>query len=218
MKKDTVRKYTVLIADGEPMARSAMSRLVSGHPAFEVAGVAATAQEARALAERLRPVVVVVDVGLGVALIPELLRLASGPALMAVARDVGLVAMQRVLRAGAVSCVARTDDVASYEEALLLAVIGRRFLGMRAQARLVDDLADGSLELNGGDAAALSAREREIFALLGEGLRTRAVAERLGVSVKTIETHEGRMKVKLGVPSVAALARRALMAAGRVEG
>ena len=213
MKKDKVRKFTVLVADAEPMARSALVQLITSHPGYALVGEAESALQARALAVRLKPEVVVLDLGLGESLVLELKGLAHGPALMVVGRRLGLLAVRRLLSAGAVSVVGRGDDAGTYEEALVLATVGRRFLGPQVEARLVDELAMGPVSQGEPKGGGLSAREREIFALLGEGLGTRAVAGRLGVSVKTIETHQGRMKAKLGVASSGELARRALLAA-----
>ena len=166
------------------------------------------------MAQRLQPEVLIYDLGMGESLMPELLRLAHGPVLMVVVRTAGVAVLRRVLRAGATCCVGRDDNMATYESALLLVVLGRRFLGPLVEARMVDDLATCPAAALEPVEAGLSAREREIFALLGEALGTRAMAERLGLSVKTVETHLGRMKGKLGVKTRAALARQAMLAAG----
>ena len=211
MKKPPFRKFRVLVVDQEPLARSGLVSMIGSYPTFRIVGEAETPQLARDLALKARPEVIFVDLGMAESLLSEMHKLAPKAALVAMVRRVEATAMQRAFAAGATCYLSRLDSVQTYLEAAIFATIGRRFVGPCVEARLIDAIATGTVKLHDGNRNGLSKREREIFTMLGEGLKTGAVAERLGLSVKTIETHQARMKEKLGVKSMAGLVQQAVL-------
>jgi DNA-binding NarL/FixJ family response regulator len=119
--------------------------------------------------------------------------------------------VQRALQAGARGYVTRADSAEALLEALLAVLAGERHVSPRVANVLLDTLACGGVDVRNSEAAALSDRELEVFRLLGEGLGTRSVAERLCLSVKTVETHRERIKEKLRLPNGTELQRRAVL-------
>ena len=108
------------------------------------------------------------------------------------------------------------DDAAAVVTAVERVMAGRIYLDDRLQEQLLERLAmpltahpvsGGALP---GGIDSLTNRELEVFALLGQGLTTLTIAERLHVSVKTVECHRDKIKRKLGLSGSAALIRRAV--------
>jgi DNA-binding NarL/FixJ family response regulator len=78
-------------------------------------------------------------------------------------------------------------------------------------------MARGRVQMEDDDLTRLSERERQVFRLIGGGLKTSAVAAELRLSVKTVDTHRKRIKEKLGLTDGAALQRRAALFEARQE-
>ncbi len=111
----------------------------------------------------------------------------------------------------------RRDPVSALMAAVLGALDGERHVGPQVEHLLLENLASGAVELRGDELESLSNRELQVFRLLGRGLGTRAVAEELSLSVKTVETHRQRIKEKLHVQNASELHRRAVLSqTGRV--
>jgi DNA-binding NarL/FixJ family response regulator len=116
---------------------------------------------------------------------------------------------QRSLAAGAMGYVNKEQPVAETLAAIRQVLAGRIYLSEQAKERLVESVA-GAAQRPTQDLSRLSDRELEVFSLMGQGLSTRAIADQLAVSVKTVETHRERIKEKLGVTSLYELIRRAV--------
>lgn len=211
------KKASVLIVDAEAVARFGLAQLVNSHAAFRCAGEAESVLIAREMALRLQPEVVVFDPALGDAsyLIQELLRAKAPSRMVAFTSMEDAASVQRAFRAGVSGYVTRRDPIAAVMDAILAAVEGKRHVGPRVEHILLELLACGSVQMSGDETAALSARERQIYELLGAGKTARIIASDLGVSVKTVETHRQRIKTKLRLSTGAELSRRAFLSAQR---
>lgn len=207
------KKSTVLIADAEAVARCGLVHLVNSHKELRVCGEADGLPGARELCTRLKPDIVVVDpaMGDGFAFIRDVRRWSVRAQVVAVTGLEDALSVQRAFQAGVCGYVTRRDPVAAVMAAIVGAVRGERHVGPRVEHVLLEQLAHGGVEMSGVAEAVLSNRELEIFHLIGRGLGTRAVAEELRVTVKTVETHRQRIKEKLGIASGTDLARRAAL-------
>ena len=209
----TPRKMNVLIVDAQPVARFGLIHLLNAHGRFRVCGEAESAPAARELCARHRPDLAVLDLALGdgFALLKEFPRWAPGIRVVAFTALDDALSVQRALQAGAHGYVTRLDPAAELLTAIECALDGQRHVGPRVAHLLLDRLACGSVEMRGSAEAALSDRELQIFRAIGRGLGTRAVAEELKVSVKTVETHRQRIKEKLRLKDGTDLQRRAVL-------
>jgi DNA-binding NarL/FixJ family response regulator len=210
------RKARVLVADAEAVARYGLVQLVSLHPQLMVCAEAESLAVARQLAEKHKPEVIVLDpaFGDGFNFLKDLPRWCPGARAVVLTNLCDAHSVQRALKVGACAYVTRRDSVETVMAALVAAARGERFVGPRAQNALVEAVAAGGMQMRESDEAALSDRELQIFRLLGEGLGTRAVAEELHVSVKTVETHRQRIRVKLRLTNGLELQRRAVLSCG----
>ncbi len=163
--------------------------------------------------------VVVLDVALGdgVGFIREVKRFAPQGRVVVFTARADALSVTRAFKAGAMGYVTRRDSVVALMGAVLGALDGERHFAPCVERLLVEQLACGGVEVRGRAESALSDRELQVFRLLGQGLRARAVSAELRVSVKTVETHVQRIKVKLGVANGAELQRRAVLFQGVEE-
>jgi DNA-binding NarL/FixJ family response regulator len=192
----------VVVADGHALVRASFRVLLEDRPAIEVVGEAADGEEAVALARRMRPDVVLIDGNLpGLDSVEATRRMLAetDAAVMLLTGSEGDERVFPALRAGASGLILKdtepTELVRAVEllargEALLSPPIARRLLAelaARPEPRMPDsDLLDE-----------LTAREREVVALVALGLTNDEIAARLVVTPATAKTHVSRAMVKL---------------------
>jgi two-component system, NarL family, response regulator DevR len=206
---------TVMLVDDHALVRSAVRQALSA-PDIKVIGEASTADEALLLAPKLAPDVLLLDLNLpgttGLALLRELApRLPNTRIVMLTISDDRRDLLDAV-RNGAAGYL--TKDLSP--EALQRAVRGIRSgdlaMSRAMAAEVIQHLASSTNRpaVAGGpsDLPDVSAREGEVLALLADGLTDREIAERLGISPRTVETHVGSLLSKLGVRNRAQAARR----------
>lgn len=207
------RKMNVLVVDAQPIARFGLVHLLNAHGRLHVCGEAESSPAARELCVRHRPDLAVLDLALGdgFALLKEFPRWAPGIRLVAFTSLEDALSVQRAFQGGAQGYVTRLDPAAELLMAIDCALSGQRHAAPRVAHLLLDRLACGSVELCGSAEASLSDRELQVFRAIGRGLGTRAVADELRVSVKTVETHRQRIKDKLHLKDGSDLQRRAVL-------
>ena len=209
----TPQKANVLVVDAQPVMRHGLVDLINSHRKLRVCAEAEAAPAARELCARHRPELAVLDLGLsdGFALLKDFQRWAPGIRIVAFTALDDALSVQRALQAGAQGYVTRLDPAAELLTALEHALDGHRHVGPRVAHLLLDRLACGSVEMRGNAEAALSDRELQVFHAIGRGMGTRAIAEDLRVSVKTVETHRQRIKEKLHLRDGCDLQKRAVL-------
>lgn len=203
----------ILLVDDHPVVRLGFAQLLSHEHDLSICGEAASAAEGLELAERLEPDLVLLDISLpgesGLELLKRLRKLRPGmPVLICSMHDEMLFA-ERAIRAGARGYIGKREAPDELVTAVRAVLAGERYLSPRF-AQLLDAAGRGSRAELPGPVSALSDRELEVFELIGRGVGTREIAERLGISVKTAETYRENIKQKLMIESAPALARRAV--------
>lgn len=197
----------------EPIVRSGLVGLINSHPRLSVVGETGNVREVRAICLRTLPDLVVIDPGIGggegLALFRDLPQCVPNTVTLAFAGSADAVDVQQVFQAGASAYLTRDDTAAVILGAMVGAVAGERHFGTGVERVLIERLCAGSLEMRDSTECLLTGRERQVFHLLGTGKTGREIAATLGVSVKTVESHQERMKHKLGCPSGAVLRQRA---------
>jgi DNA-binding NarL/FixJ family response regulator len=196
----------VMLVDDHALVRSAVRQALSA-PDIEVVGEAATADEALLLAPDLQPHILLLDINLpgtdGLRLLRELVpRLPATQIVMLTISD-NRRDLADAVRSGAVGYL--TKDLSP--EALQRAVRGIRSgdlaMSRSMAADVIRDLSTGprrgTSDVADPRLASLSGREEEVLRHLAEGLTDREIAERLGISPRTVETHVGSILHKLGV-------------------
>lgn len=215
-------RLRVLIAAGRPVLRAGLARLLSWtEPGIEVIGEVATAEEAVEACQALRPDVALVDLGLPADDAPGQ-RACAGlgviGALLSQDPHLGVVGVceagydERVadaMRAGARGCVDGSSDGLELARTVVAAGRGQAILSGPVLGQLRRGLRIDDLE------PALTDREREVRALMEQGMPDKLIAERLVLSVKTVEKHAGAVLRKTGARNRTELA--ALAGRGRLR-
>lgn len=201
----------VLLVDDHAVVRAGLAFLLDQLAGFSVCGEAATAANARLLAQRLQPDLIVLDLFLGgtdgLPLVAEIRAICPAAKILIYSAHDEAIYARRALLAGAHGFLMKTADNAAVFDALRTLAAGRHYVSsVVAEQLLMTSLAAGQshdpLEL-------LSDRELEVLRLTAKGKELGEIARALGVSVKTVGTHRERLKNKLGVRSARELAREA---------
>ena len=180
---------------------------------LRVCGEAASVSEALVRVEALKPHLVILDLWLadrsGLELIRTLADQPAPPSMLVFSIHDEKLFAERALRAGASGYVMKTEPPQTLIAAIRHVLAGRLHVSeAMAQALLRRLGADAAPSPN--RLAALTDRELEVFELIGRGLGTEAIARRLGVSVKTIETYRSNIRTKLDLEDAADLLRHAV--------
>jgi DNA-binding NarL/FixJ family response regulator len=205
----------VLIVDDHPAVREALTIRLADQPDLEVCGEASDFATALQLAASTDPDVAVIDIALkagsGIDLIERLKeRSRKVRAIVWSMYDEDLYA-ERALRAGAVGYITKDQATTKIIEAIRHVLAG----GLYLSALMTDKLLKRAVGQSGPDAErspldSLSNRALEVFRLIGQGLKTQAIAQQLHLSVKTVETYRDRIRQKLNLSNGAELARCAM--------
>ena len=207
-------KRQVMIVDDHPMMRRGYSCLVQEEPDLEVCAEAGSSEDAMRLARQTNPDLVLVDISLagasGLDLIPRLMTWKPEvKVLVASMYDASLFA-ERSLRCGARGYINKEEATDVVIEAIRAVLAGEIYVDSETNSRLLLSLAGGKPLAETNPVDSLSNREFEVFSLIGRGRSTREIAEKLRLSVKTIETYRENIKSKLSLHSSSAMTQRAV--------
>jgi len=207
-------KVRILIVDDHEIVRSGMKLLIESEWGWEICGEAGDGRTAVALAEQLKPDVVVLDVAMpemnGVDVTREIKRLLPGTEVLAYTGSESEAVVHQLFVAGARGCVLKGDAQEHLVPAIKALCKGQPYFGSRASEIVFASYLKGGArgeEVAPGD---LSPREREIVQHLAEGKSNKEVATVLGISVKTAETHRAAIMRKLGFTAFSELVRFAV--------
>jgi DNA-binding NarL/FixJ family response regulator len=197
-----VRRSRVVLADGEALVRAGLRTLLEGDGNITVVGEAADGEDAVVLAGQLSPDVVLVDVslpGLGAVETTRRLGAMSGVPVMLLTTSETDERIFAALRAGASGLVLKDAEPRELVRAVAVLARGDALLSPSLTRRLIADFASRPepSRPTGEVVDRLTAREREVVALVALGLSNDEIAERLVVSPATARTHVSRAMIKL---------------------
>ncbi|MFH8612066.1 response regulator [Streptomyces sp. NPDC018029] len=194
----------VLLVDDQPLVRTALSMVITEAPDIEVAGEAASGDEAVRRCAELRPDVVVMDIRMpGMDGIEATRLIASGPT---PAHVVVLTTFDDddyvygALRAGAAGFLVKDMALDDILAAVRTVATGDGLIAPSVTRRLIKEFADRPVHAPPRDAPieGITDREREVLTLVGRGLSNTEIAEELRLSVATAKTYLTRLLAKLG--------------------
>jgi DNA-binding NarL/FixJ family response regulator len=205
-------KAKVLVVHRIGFVRSGVLSLIAKSMQFVVCGETDEAPLARELFLRHKPHLVVVGLRLcgadGMQLIKEFRNLNPVTAILALSEHADAFSAQRVFRAGARAYLG-IEDAPELLRAFDTILTGHPYVGASVLPLILSNFVAGNKNSRSPDINNLSDRELEIFSFIGRGVSVSELASELHVSVKTIETHQMRMKEKLALHSAAELRQKA---------
>ncbi len=210
-----VSPIRILIADDHAVVREGIRMILESEPDFEVVGEATTGREAVDLVRRVRPHVVVMDISMpqmnGVEATREIRRISPETHVLILTMHEDESYVFQLLQLGAAGYVLKRAAASDLVEAVRAAARGEAFLYPSVARSVVQDYLERLRAGEGRDRYdGLTEREREILVLLAEGLTNAQIAERLFISVKTVQTHRAHIMEKLDLHDRALLVRYAI--------
>jgi len=194
----------IVVADDHAMFRQGLVSLLVEADGIEVVGQASRGDEALAMIRELAPAVAILDVSMPGATGIEVARaLADGDAetrVVLLTMHGDATHARQAFEAGASGYVLKSAVFDELLTAVSTAVEGGVYLSPSMTAKVV----------RGDPGPALTGRELEVLTLIAEGKTSRAIARKLGVTTRTVETHRANMMAKLDVDNAAALVRYAV--------
>ncbi len=207
-------KTRILIADDHEVVRQGLLRILEGADDIEVVAECTTGREAVARATELKPDIAIIDIGM-----PELNGLeATRQILCHLPRTEVLILtiheneqlVQDVLVAGAKGYLLKSDASKDLLSAIAALRQHKPFFTSRVAQMVLQEFVRGPRVVARRGERRLTQREREVLQLLAEGCSNKEVAARLGISVKTAETHRANIMRKLDLHSLSELVRYAI--------
>ncbi|MBI5384812.1 MAG: response regulator transcription factor [Verrucomicrobia bacterium] len=204
----------ILLVEDHEIMREGVRLLIGREPDLQVVGEAADARTALELTGRLHPDLVVLDLGLpdahGTDLARRILEHQPSARLIILSAQGDPDLLKEALEAGVSGYVLKANSSDELVRALRAVAAGRMYLCPELCSTMLTGYKRLLETPNRPSPGDLSERERGVLRLLSEGRTTKEIADELGLSTKTIETHRLRIMEKLGVHSVAELTKHAI--------
>lgn len=205
----------ILLVDDHPIVRRGLRSLLEMQPGWTVCGEAEDGRKAAKIAREQKPDVVIMDIHMpgmnGVDGTVAMAKACGTAQVIILSMYLSEQAVRDVLKAGARAYVLKTDAGQDLIEAVTTVRGGRIFFSKSViKTAEISGAAMGGALAKKASRRGLTAREREVVQLLAEGEMNKGVADKLEISVKTVETHRSRIMAKLNLKSVADLVRYAI--------
>lgn len=210
---DSFRKRIVIV-DDHPMMLKGLVTTMNAEHGFEVVGEFNRAEEALQKKEEIDPDLMIIDISLpgmsGLELIKHLVGIDRGIKILVVSRHEETLYAERVLRAGAKGYVMKQEAGEEMVKAAKKILNGGIYVSDVVSEKLLMGMASGQNKMSDSPIDSLSDRELEVFEMTGKGSNTREIAERLHLSVKTVESYRARIKTKLNLENATELMMHAV--------
>jgi DNA-binding NarL/FixJ family response regulator len=204
----------ILIVDDHELVRFGIRQLIEAEPDLEVCGEAPDMPTALRMLRECGPHVAIVDLSLqdgsGLELVKEIKASFPDVIVLVCSLHEEAIFAPRALRAGARGYVHKQQPAKNIVAAIRRILQGGIYLSPAISERMLQEIVGSTVPAESSLAASLTDRELEVFELMGRGLTTRQIAERLYLSPKTIEFHRDKIKQKLNVENTTVLMQRAV--------
>lgn len=204
-----MKKIRLVLADDHPMIRAGFKTLLGQNDDFEVAGEAGSGGELIKVVTAVKPDVTLVDLNM-----PGMNGLEALEKLHASFPEIKFIVLtmheereyvQKALKAGADGYLLKSIEREELERAINAVFRGGKYFSPAITAILADTVARPST----GEGSEITPREKEVLVLVAGGHSTKQIADQLGISIRTVETHRINMLKKLEVSNSAELIRKA---------
>lgn len=203
-------KYSVYIIDDHPIVIDGLTLGLNRIPQIKVAGFCHNGLEALTRIEELLPQIVLVDLNLpdisGIDLIERIRAIKSDIKVLILSASDEMVNIKRAFDMGADGYLIKFSTYLEIGEQIFKALKGEKVISAQIKESYQNYLSN----LANSAAEPLTAREEEILLLLVQSLRNKDIAEKLNLSIRTVESHREHIMKKLGIKDIAGLTRYAI--------
>jgi two-component system nitrate/nitrite response regulator NarL len=208
MKKKQQHNIKIFLIDDHPALRDGVRACLNDHGSFTVVGEAANDREALRELAKTAPDIILLDINLpdmdGGELARRIRQMFPMVKIIAFSIHSSQEYVVRMAHCGVHGYVMKDQPTAELIEAVKRVYAG----GLYFPASMADAILSPSAESVPGDR--LTAREKEVISLLAEGMSNKEVARKLGISIRTAETHREHLAHKLNIMTVAGLTKYAI--------
>lgn len=207
-------KHRVFLVDDHPPMRRGLALLIGQEPDLVVCGEAEDLGSAIDGIRDSKPEVVVVDLTLkdssGLELIKSLKTRDPKLKVLVLSMHDENIFAERALRAGAKGYIMKEETTEGIVRAIHTVLAGEVYLSPRMSSKILRRVTGERTPYKDSELAGLSDRELEVFQRIGQGLTTRQIAEKLHLSIKTVESYREQLKNKLGLENASQLVQAAV--------
>ncbi len=203
-------KPRLLLADDHELLLDGLKKLLE--PEFEAVAAVCNGRDAVSAFDRLRPDLLLLDIGLpglnGIETARQVMSIAPAARILFVTMQTDRIYVDDAFRAGAAGYVLKQSAGSELVEAIRTVLNGQHYVSPAIAAKLGHiPFEKKPVELFGGP---LTSRQREVLQLVAEGKAMKEIAQILGISIRTVEFHKNRIREELGVRTTAELTRYAM--------
>ena len=204
----------VLLVDDHPIMRHGLAQLIRAEEGLDVCGDAGTAADGLDAVGHFKPDLVVVDLTLpdknGLELLKDIQALHPGTLCIVLSMHDESVYAERALRAGARGYVMKEAAADHLVDAIRRVLGGGIYVSDALASRMLEGMTSSRSKPGVSLIDRLTDRELEILEMIGKGVATKNIAEKLSISARTVEAHRAHIKEKIGITDGAALVRYAV--------
>lgn len=216
-----MNKITVLLADDHPLVRSGLIKLLEPYKEFTIVGEAGDGEEAVAMALKLRPDVVVLDLSMprlnGVEATKQIREKLANTKVLVLTMYDNEEYVYQIFKSGASGYVLKNSTKEQLANAIRTVAKGEKFFSPEVSEIMIQAYLqrtrkrEEQSDVRPDSSLPLTRREREILLLIGEGLNNAQIAEKLFISPRTVDTHRTNIMQKLNIHDSSNLVRFALL-------
>ncbi|MBI5799483.1 MAG: response regulator transcription factor [Verrucomicrobia bacterium] len=204
-----IRRIRLLLVDDHPVLREGLRSCFSRLPQLLIVGEAASGEDALRQARRLKPDVVLMDINMpgmnGLVATARMRKLAPGAKVLILSVHENREYVAEVARSGARGYILKDASPAELVRAIEAVHRGGGFFSPSVAAAMLKSLGGPTVAPAQPDLAWLTARERDVLALIATGASSKSIGGRLGVALSTVKTLRERLMRKLDLHTVAAV-------------
>ena len=212
-----VLKKTILIVDDHPLVREGLKSILKPATEYEVVGQAGNARDAIQMVKRLKPDLVLLDLGLpdksGLELSREIRSISTPTRILIVSMHSKVDYIVKAFQAGATGYMTKESATERLLQGIAQVLNGEYFMDSSVSHSVVKKLMqtpEKEMKITDVGYETLTSREQEIMVLLAEGYSAKEAAAKLFISPKTVENHRTNIMNKLGLHSTLELVRYAV--------
>lgn len=201
----------VLLVDDHAIVRQGLKLILANEPNLEIVGEASDADQAVALASQNPPDIIVMDIHLansdGIVATNRIHQITPSAKVIVLSAETAPYIINKALQNGASGYVIKNDAAEELLRAIQTVSSGRFYLSPSIATALIKAQ---SFSSDTPQQPAITDRDRELLRLISSGLRNKEIAEKLNLSIKSIEANRSKLMTKLGCSSAAELVRYAV--------